>query len=189
MEAFKAPAWSHEHKDLPWSIGSMHLGHTCMQELRLGCWRLGSHCQPRNVDVQCCSHRGFSLLLEWQCLQMVRVSGVFIQHTVQLHLWLAQSSSDKSCLYSSNRTDSSNFVVHVYTSTAKPEDCIAGTQLWSAGGYREFKTTLFGMMPMRVVTRLPPKWTASFRATQRTDLPMHALPSLPRSLSGKVATG
>lgn len=57
-----------------------------------------------------------------------------------------------------------------------------------AGGYREFKSTLFGTLPSRVVSRLPPRWTASFRATQRTDLPMHAGPSLQRSLSGKVST-
>lgn len=56
------------------------------------------------------------------------------------------------------------------------------------GGYREFKSTLIGMMPLRVVSRLPPKWTAGFRATQRTELPTHALPPLQRSLSGKVTT-
>ena len=66
--------------------------------------------------------------------------------------------------------------------------CIQDIPFECVGGYREFKSTLFHMMPVGVISKLPPKWTASFRATQRTELPTHAIPSLQRSLSGKVTT-
>lgn len=57
------------------------------------------------------------------------------------------------------------------------------------GGYKEFRSTFFGILPPPVVSRLPPKWTASFRAVhQKGELPMHVSPALQKTLSGKVST-
>lgn len=45
------------------------------------------------------------------------------------------------------------------------------------GGYWEFRSTVLAVLPPAVTKRLPPRWTASFRALhQKAELPMHAAP-------------